>query len=74
MFSGIITHTGKIKKICKKNYNCIFEIESRIKFEKNELGSSVSCSGDCLKLEKYRKNIYKFYLTKEKIKHTIFRS
>jgi len=74
MFSGIITHTGKIKKIYKKNYNCIFEIESRIKFEKNELGSSVSCSGACLTLEKYRKNISKFYLTNETLKRTTFKS
>ena len=74
MFSGIITHTGKIKKIYKKNNNCIFEIESRIKFKKNELGSSVSCSGACLTLEKYRKNISKFYLTNETLKRTIFKT
>ena len=74
MFNGIINHTGKIKKIYKKNSNCIFEIESRIKFKKNELGSSVSCSGACLTLEKYRKNISKFYLTKETLKRTIFKS
>ena len=74
MFNGIITHTGKIRKIYKKNSNCIFEIESRIKFVKNELGSSVSCSGACLTLEKYRKNISKFYLTNETLKRTTFKS
>tara|TARA_B100000686_G_scaffold276310_1_gene295266 strand:- start:541 stop:1134 length:594 start_codon:yes stop_codon:yes gene_type:complete len=74
MFNGIINHTGKIKKIYKKNNNCIFEIESKIKFKKNELGSSVSCSGACLTLEKYKKNISKFYLTKETLKRTIFKS
>ena len=74
MFSGIITHTGKIKKIYKKNNNCIFEIESRIKFKKNDLGSSVSCSGTCLTLEKYRRNISKFYLSKETLKRTIFKT
>jgi len=74
MFNGIITHKGKIVGIYKKNNNCILEISSKMKFKKKEIGSSVSCSGVCLTLEKYNKNISKFYLSKETLKRSIFKS
>ena len=74
MFNGIITHKGKIVRIYKKNNNCILEISSKMKFKKKEIGSSVSCSGVCLTLEKYNKNISKFYLSKETLKRSIFKS
>jgi riboflavin synthase len=45
-----------------------------MKFKKKEIGSSVSCSGVCLTLEKYNKNISKFYLSKETLKRSIFKS
>ena len=61
MFSGIIKHTGKISKIYKCNNNCIIEILSNIKFLKSEIGSSISCSGACLTLERYKKNLSNFY-------------
>ena len=59
MFNGIITHTGKIKKLYKNNNNCILEVQSKIKFKSSEIGSSISCSGACLTLEKFNKNISK---------------
>ena len=74
MFSGIISHTGKILKIYKIKNNCIIEIKSKMKFKKNEIGSSISCSGTCLTLEKYNKDIATFYLSKETLKKTIFKS
>ena len=74
MFSGIIKHTGKINKIYKKDNNCIIEIISKIKFSKSEIGSSISCSGTCLTLEKYKRNLSKFYISKETLKRTNFRS
>ena len=73
MFNGIITHTGKIKKIYKKKNNCILEVRSRMYFEKKELGSSISCSGACLTLKKYNKGVSKFYLSRETLKRTIFK-
>jgi len=73
MFSGIIKHTGKISKIYKKSNNCIIEIMSKIKFSKLEIGSSVSCSGTCLTLEKYKRNLSKFYISKETLNRTNFR-
>ena len=74
MFCGIIKHTGKINKINKINYNCVIEILSKIKFSKSEIGSSVSCSGTCLTLEKYKGNLSKFYISKETLNRTNFKS
>ena len=72
MFCGIIKHTGKINKINKKSNNCVIEIRSKIKFSKSEIGSSVSCSGTCLTLEKYKGNLCKFYISKETLNRTNF--
>jgi len=74
MFNGIIKYTGKISKIYKNNNNCIIEILSKIKFSKNEIGSSISCSGACLTLEKYKGNLSKFYISKETLNRTNFKS
>ena len=74
MFNGIIKNTGKISKIYKKNNNCFIEIFSKMKFTKNEIGSSISCSGACLTVEKCNKNHLKFYVSKETLNKTIFKS
>ena len=73
MFNGIINNTGKINKIYAKDSNCILEIFSKVKFEKKDIGSSISCSGACLTLEKINKNISKLYISKETINRTIFK-
>ena len=73
MFNGIIKHTGKIKNINKKNNNCIVEISSKIRFSKKEIGSSISCSGVCLTLEKYRGDLSKFYISKETMDRSNFK-
>ena len=73
MFNGIIKNTGKIKKIYKKNSNCYLEVLSKIKFNKNEIGSSISCSGACLTLEKYKRKLSYFYLSKETLSRTNFK-
>jgi len=72
MFNGIIQNTGIIKSIDKRNRNCIIKISSKMKFNKREIGSSISCSGACLTLEKYKNNLINFYLSKETLKKTIF--
>ena len=74
MFNGIVQNTGKIYRIFKKNNNCVLEVLSKIKFTKNEIGSSISCSGTCLTLEKYNRNLSKFYISKETLNKTIFKS
>ena len=74
MFNGIIKNTGTINKIYKKNRNCVIEILSTMKFSKNDIGSSISCSGACLTVEKYNKNLVQFFLSKETLNKTVFRS
>jgi len=74
MFNGIIKNTGKISKIYKKDNNCFIEIFSKMKFTKNEIGSSISCSGACLTIERYNKNHVKFYVSKETLNKTILKS
>ena len=74
MFNGIIKNTGKISKIYKKNNNCFIEIFSKMRFTKSEIGSSISCSGACLTVEKCNKNHVKFYVSKETLNKTIFKS
>ena len=73
MFSGIIKNTGKISKIHLRKNNCIIEIFSNIKFNKSDIGSSVSCSGTCLTLEKIKKNLSNFYISKETLDKTNFK-
>ena len=73
MFTGIIRNTGKISKIYKNSNNCNIEILSKIKFSESEIGSSISCSGTCLTLEKYKKNLSKFYISKETLNRTNFK-
>jgi len=43
-----------------------------MKFKQNEIGSSVSCSGTCLTVEKFKKKCVNFYLSNETVKKTIF--
>jgi len=74
MFSGIIRNTGKISRISKKNNNCIMEILPKMKFTKNEIGSSISCDGVCLTLVSYKKYISRFYVSQETIMRSKFKS
>tara|TARA_B100000029_G_scaffold305408_1_gene298263 strand:+ start:1081 stop:1662 length:582 start_codon:yes stop_codon:yes gene_type:complete len=71
MFNGIIFNTGKVKKKYISRSGLILTIDSKIKINpKKEIGSSISCSGVCLTLTKYRnKNLY-FYVSKETIKRS----
>tara|TARA_Y100000590_G_scaffold426856_1_gene536435 strand:+ start:795 stop:1388 length:594 start_codon:yes stop_codon:yes gene_type:complete len=74
MFNGIIKNTGKINKIYKNNRDCYLEIFTKMKFKNSEIGSSISCSGACLTVENIKKNLVKFYLSKETLNKTIFNS
>jgi len=73
MFNGIIKNTGTIKKIDSKNNDFIIHIKSKMKFSKDEIGSSISCSGACLTLIKKNKTLASFYLSKETLNRTIFK-
>tara|TARA_B100000029_G_scaffold460022_1_gene490637 strand:- start:3937 stop:4527 length:591 start_codon:yes stop_codon:yes gene_type:complete len=73
MFNGIIKKIGKINRISKKKDGCILEVSTSMKFYDNEIGSSVSCSGACLTLDKIYKKKLLFYLSKETLKKTVFK-
>ena len=74
MFNGIVKNTGIINKISSKNNNCVLEISSKMQFSKNDIGTSISCSGACLTVDKFNKNLLEFYVSKETLKKTIFKS
>ena len=44
-----------------------------MRFSKKEIGSSVSCSGACLTLKKYKKGISFFFVSRETLNRTIFK-
>ena len=74
MFNGLIKNTGRINKIYQRDGGSILQIYSKMKFSKNEVGSSISCSGTCLTLEKFNKHLVTFFLSKETLKKTIFKN
>ena len=73
MFSGIIKNKGIVSKIDKKNKNCLLEVASSMTFKKNDIGSSISCSGACLTLESFSGKISKFFVSNETLNRTIFK-
>ena len=44
-----------------------------MKFKKNEIGSSVACSGVCLTVEKFQKRAVRFFISNETLKKTNFK-
>jgi len=73
MFNGIITQQGKIKKVIRQSKNSILLLTSNMKFNKREIGSSISCNGACLTLYKMKKNIIYFFLSNETLKRSTFK-
>ena len=77
MFNGIIYSQGVIKSIRKNpryiSGSLVIEIQSKIKFNKSDVGESVSCNGVCLTLIRIKKKSFLFYLSKETIKRSNFK-
>ncbi len=77
MFNGIIYKQGIIKSIRKSpryvKGSLVIEIKSDIKFNKKDVGESVSCDGVCLTLVRIKNNSFLFYLSKETITRSNFR-
>ena len=72
MFNGIIFNTGKVKYIKKNKDRILIGIESKLKFKVKDIGSSVSCNGVCLTLEKINKRLIFFYVSIETLKRSNF--
>tara|TARA_B100001750_G_C15326856_1_gene505142 strand:+ start:74 stop:658 length:585 start_codon:yes stop_codon:yes gene_type:complete len=73
MFSGIIRYTGIVKDISNYKKYFILKILSPIKFKKSEIGSSISCSGVCLTLLKYKNKLSYFYISNETLNKSNFK-
>lgn len=74
MFNGIIFNTGIVKNI-KKNKNSIYVgIQTKINFNKKDLGSSICCDGVCLTVEKVYKDKIFFYISNETLKRSNFKA
>ena len=73
MFNGIIYNTGKIHSIYKKKSSLFIGIQSKMKFNSREIGSSVCCDGVCLTLVKIKKSIIYFYISNETLKRSNFK-
>ena len=71
MFNGIIFNTGKVKKKHIDRFGLILTINSKININsKQEIGSSICCSGACLTLTKYKNKNLSFYISKETIERS----
>lgn len=74
MFNGIIFNTGKVTNI-KRNKNSIYVgIQTKINFSEKDLGSSISCDGVCLTIEKVQKKKIFFYISSETLRRSNFKN
>ncbi len=73
MFNGIIFNTGNIHSIDKTKNSLFIGIRSKLRFNQNEVGSSVCCDGVCLTLVKVKKNVIYFYISNETLIRSNFR-
>ena len=74
MFNGVIFNTGIIRNIKKNKNSFLIGIKSNLNFKKNEIGSSICCSGVCLTLTKIQKDLIYFYLSNETIERSNFKN
>ena len=77
MFNGIVYNQGLIKNIKKTKYvhgSQVIEVSSNISFKKSDIGESVCCDGVCLTLIRIKKIFSFFYLSKETVKRSTFKT
>ena len=73
MFNGIIFNTGKIKLIKITKNSLYIAIDSILKFNQKDLGSSISCNGVCLTITKIKSRLIYLYISKETLKRSNFK-
>ena len=73
MFNGIIYNTGSIYSISQTKNSLFIGIKSKLRFNQDEVGSSVCCDGVCLTLVKIKKNVIYFYVSKETLNRSNFK-
>ena len=74
MFNGIITKLGIVKKVKKRTNGINIFLKSNLRLNKNNIGISIACDGVCLTLASINNNLLEFYLSKETIIRSRFKS
>ena len=78
MFTGIIQNTAKLNKVSSKKDNYTYVLESNLKLNKKDIGTSISIDGVCLTLVKFKKisnkkNYISFNISPETLKISSFK-
>ncbi len=78
MFTGIIQSTAKLNKVSSKKDNYTYTLESNLKVNKKDIGTSISIDGVCLTLVKFKKisnkkNYISFNISPETLKISSFK-
>ena len=78
MFTGIIQSTAKLNKVSSKKDNYTYTLESNLKLNKKDIGTSISIDGVCLTLVKFKKisnkkNYISFNISPETLKISSFK-
>ena len=74
MFNGIIYSTGIIKSVKKNTDSFLISVKTKLMFSRKDIGSSVSCNGVCLTIVNIKKNTINFYISKETLNRSNFKS
>jgi len=74
MFNGIIYNRASVQKILRRKSSAEITLKTSLFFGQSEIGSSVCCNGTCLTITRIKKNLIYFYLSKETLKKTNFKS
>jgi riboflavin synthase len=74
MFNGIVYNCGTVTKITKSKNSSEIVLKTNLRFKKKEIGSSLCCNGTCLTITKINKKLISFYLSKETLDKTNFKS
>ena len=74
MFNGIIFNTGEVKTIKRYKKSILVSIKTKMRFSNRDIGSSISCNGVCLTIEKIKNKSIYFYISNETIKRSNFQN
>ena len=73
MFNGIIFNTGIVRSITKNRNSIVISVKTNLKFQKIDIGSSVSCNGICLTITKIKGKLIDFYISRETLLRSNFK-
>jgi len=74
MFNGIIYNNATVIKVSRGKKSSEIILKTKLFFKNSDIGSSLCCNGTCLTITKIKKNLIFFYLSKETLDKTNFKS